>query len=226
MFEEFTSLAGTISQEELDVIASQVIAGLEKIASPDESLGKSAGVTLDVPDVEWNADAVKTLIGAGGVAAGAAYLKHKMPEWKYNRAISSAVSSRNKQKLYEQRYNTKMRAADAALGGLYGSRGLGSAPGGGHGSGYNGGNRNNNRDMKDPNKRVSSEINGESRKPGDVGSDVAALKAKDFLTKNKMPILAGGGVAAYMALNKNDKDKLESELRGSYSNGAGRGRFI
>ena len=219
MFEEFTSLAGTISQEELDVIASQVIAGLEKIAAEGEDVEEDDSFTKS-----------KLIAGAAAGAAGTAYLAHKLPEWKYDRAIGAAAKSRNKQRLYEQKYNENMRAADAALGGLYGSRGLGSAPGSGH-TGYSSGgygwdNKNRYKEMKDPNKRVSSEINGESRKPGDVGSDVAALKAKDFLTKNKMPILAGGGVAAYMALNKNDKDKLESELRGSYSNGAGRGRFI
>ena len=235
MFDEFNSLVGAMPIEELNVIANQVIAGLEKIAAADESLAKEA----ENEDIDSDADdpltKTKLIVGALAGAAGTSYLAHKIPEWKYNRAISSAVNSRNKQKLYEQKYNAKMRDADAALGGLYGSRGLGSAPGGPNrgGGGYpsnssdwhgGGGNRNNKRDMRDPNKRVSSEINGEVRNPGDVGSDVSALKAKDFLMKNKMPVLAGGGVAAYMALNKNEKDKLESELRGSYVNG-GRGRI-
>ncbi len=234
MLKEFETLANTVKSDDLEIVATQVLAGLERMASM-EKIEKEAAITLDLPDVDMTPEATKTLgLGLGG-ALGALYLKKKLPEWKYDKTIGAATAAKNKSKLYEELAAKRLDEADVALGNLYKQRGLGTTPevagsSGGYSSGYSkgysgkyeGSPRELRKKMRDPASRVTTEIGGTERNVSDISSDITALKTKDFLAKNKMPILAGGAGAALLYKNKQDKDELKSELRGAYNVGAKR----
>lgn len=232
--DEFVKMADEVTEDELEVIADAIIEGLSKMA--DEEMDKLDKVASILDDMEKAAaledidaeDAAKAALGLGAAGVGAATaiglknLKNKMPEWKANSAKARSAKFQNKADIAKRKAEIAGKASVRSNAELGITSGGGVTSGGGAGTNYSSvGGQSSNYDgayQKRSNKfDLTKRLNMDSGDATMLAGDAKALKAKDWLGKNKFKVLAGLGAGALLLNQINKNKQKDSELRGAYS---------
>jgi ribose 5-phosphate isomerase RpiB len=226
----------------LDKMADTELDNLEKMANDyEEAMSKVAAV----PDDEDGAGAAAVAggVAALGAGAGAAYglnkIKGMIPEWRSHRDAAYAAKEDNKAQIARKKADLAKQISDksnsyfgiAPGAGNTGNTGNtsynsvggdnvrnnnnGNAGNNNNGGGNYKGNGNNQQSYKDK-MNLTNRLNMNQGDATLLAGDAKALRAKDWLGKNKFKVLAGVGGAALLASQMLKNKQQDSELRGAY----------